>query len=281
MPHFNKNQEFWRILFGAVAVFFIGISVINYIRYVSLPTDENWFRNSPSNLYVTKSFPVLKTDYQDVHSLPREPTTPDSVHVGDLLVQVNLRLITDVKFIYETLQNSNQDTVFSLLVFRPRLNKYVPFKIAKSAVPDSFFKAIPKTVSIFDVIEGGASDRAGMKKGDLIYRINGVTFRNQHEADAIMRQASVGKAVAYDIIRNNREITLQVTLAKVGINLSILLLCLSGWFFLGVGAFVVVKRAHLRTARLVGLAFLTTGFFMTLLMTMRAPSADTFIIVRT
>jgi hypothetical protein len=279
MSQFNQKRDFWRILFGILLAFFAGVSLFNYIRYISLPTDENWFRTSPSGIYVTKSFPVLET-IQEGASQTGNLITNDSVRVGDLLVQVNWRLISGPNAVFESLQESPEDSLFSLLVFRPLWNKYLPFKVAKSAVADSLFRKIPTSVYITGVITGGASERAGMKKGDLIYRINGSMFRNQNEADSIMRQASVGKAIAYDVLRDNRTIRLHVTLASVGINLSILILCLSGLFYMGAGAFIVLKRPALKAARLLGLALLMTGFFMTLLMTQRAPVADTFIIVR-
>lgn len=279
MPQFNQKQDFWQILFGILIAFFVGVSLINYFRYISLPTDENLFRTSPSGIYVTKSFPVLETIQED-SSQTGKPISNDSVRVGDLLVQVNWRLVSEPKAIIETLQESPDDSLFSLLAFRPQWNKYLPFKVAKSAIADSFFRKTPTSVYIMGVIPGGASDRAGLKKGDLIYRINGSMFRNQDEADAIMRQASVGKGIAYDVLRDNRTLTLQVTLAGVGINLSVLILCLSGLFYMGVGAYIALHRAKLKAARLLSLALLMTGFFMTLLMTQRAPVTDTFIIVR-
>lgn len=279
MAKLPKNPEIWRAIFGTIVFAFIAISILNYARYVSLPTDENWFSTSPSNIYITKSFSAKPgTDVPDKKGFAKH--TSDSILVGDLLMQINLRLMADTAIIRQELQAIAPDSNMSMLVYRPSMRSFLPFTVAKSAIPDSFFQKIPITVNIFDVIEGGASDRAGMEVGDLAYRINGSTFTNQNQADAILRNAQVGKAIAYDIIRDGKYMTLRVELAKVGINLSILLMSLCGWLYMGTAALILLKRPQLRAAQLLGMALLIAGFVITLNLTRKAPSQDFFTIVR-
>jgi len=43
---------------------------------------------------------------------------------------------------------------------------------------------------VVEVARGGASDRAGMKVGDFITRINGEGFKTSTDADRVMRQGT-------------------------------------------------------------------------------------------
>jgi serine phosphatase RsbU (regulator of sigma subunit) len=121
---------------------------------------------------------------------------------------------------------------------------------------ENFFRDDAKGVTVIAVAKGGASDRAGMKVGDVIVRINGKTFSNAYEADRIMRAGGAGNVVEYVVLRDGKEVTLQVVLASFGINIVILILFLTGILGLATAALIGLLRPHLKEARLLFTTFL-------------------------
>ena len=121
-------------------------------------------------------------------------------------------------------------------------------------------KYIPSGVFVVDVIKGGASDRAGLKYGDIITGINGKSFENATEADQIMRSLIVGKRWEYEVLRQDSEFHLPITLEQFGISFSVLFLFISSVMFISVGMFFYLKRPKLKVARLSGLGLMLIGF---------------------
>ncbi len=278
MAYFNEHPQLFRFLFGIGLIYLFGMAAQNFYHSASSPTDENWFGNSPSKLYVIKNFPGQLANYTaGFKKGSPQPVLQDSVQIGDLLLTINRQKPDSLAGAYRALQ---KDSTVVLHVFRPKRNEILFYRITKAAVPDSFLRPIPSTAYVYEVFKNGASDRAGMKVGDLIFRINGRTFRNSGEADQILRSGQSGKAIAYDVIRDNSVLTLPVTLARFGVSIPLLVMCLSGLVYFGVGAFIALQRPQIKTARLLGLAFLLIGFFMMVAMTQRHEVTRDFTITR-
>jgi serine phosphatase RsbU (regulator of sigma subunit) len=206
-------------------------------------------------------------------------TAYDSVEVGDLLMSINNGTVKTVKDVYDAIDESPQDEI-RFEVLRPSLNYLITFKIKRAAIPPEFIVLIPNYVLVTDVISGGASDRAGMKVGDMIVRINQQEFTNAVEADRILRLGQIGKSLKYDILRNNQFIQLNIVLAKFGIPISLLLFTLCGIVWMLSGTFIVVSRPNLMAARLAGSALLLIGFFIATLVVRRDFLVTTEVIIR-
>jgi serine phosphatase RsbU (regulator of sigma subunit) len=268
MAYFDEHPQLFRFLLGIFSIYLFGMAAQNFYHSASSPTDENWFSSSPSKLYVSKSFPAQLTNYTaGFKKGSPQPVPQDSVQVGDLLLTINRQEPDSLADAYRTLQ---KDSSLVLHVFRAKRKEFLTYRVTKAAVPDSFLRPIPPTAYVYEVFKHGASDRAGMKVGDLIFRINGRTFRNSREADQILRSGQTGKTIVYDVIRDNQVVALPVTLARFGISIPLLVMCLSGLAYFGVGTFIALQRPQIKTARLLGLAFLLIGFFMMVAMTQRS-----------
>jgi serine phosphatase RsbU (regulator of sigma subunit) len=281
MKYLDENPKVVRFLVGMLTLYLFSIAAITFYRYASTPTDENWFRNSPSTLYVTKNFSgdvVKKSSHK-----PFEAYTTyekDSVRVGDLLLSVNDHVPANLAEVASTVRQVSTDSLLVINVDRSTENAAIVFKVKKSTIPADFVRAIPQTAYVFEVAQNGASDRAGMKPGDLIVRINGKGFNNVFQADSIMRQGQIGKAIAYEVLRSNQTLMLNVTLASFGFPISLLIVFLSGLLYMTVGVFLAIKRPNLKAARLTGLAFLAMGFFMVVTLLQRDISIDLFVRLR-
>ena len=263
MGFFDTNPNRFRIFYGILVFCMVAIAAISLYRFASSATDENIFSTTPGDLYITKPMIAQLIDDTNVaDNISAQNASIDTVHVGDLLLSINNRTISKPTRLYDYLDKLADDEVIEMVVFRPALAQELTFTLPKSNLPDSSFRKIPSTVFITQVTEGGASDRAGLRAGDLIYRINDQRFKDQFEAQKILIFAQSGNTVAYDIIRNNKAQTLTITLASAGIRLTVLMLVFCGLIFWGVAFFVAFQRPHFPAARLMGLAFLAVGFFL-------------------
>lgn len=275
----DQRRLLLRSIFMVLAAYLFIISIINFYRYASSPTDENLFSNTQSTAYVIKSFPG-----QLGRPLPtlkaRQEIAIDSVLVGDLVLNAarkKLRSRVDAQRILRVIPS---DSTFDLEIFRPTNNRTVIYRVQKSAMPDSFLRELPPVVNVTDVYKDGASDRAGMKVGDLIFRINGKNFKNAAEADFILRSGQTGKTIAYEVIRNNRSVTLQVQLAQFGVPVAQLIFFLSGLVFFGVGTFLTMKQPEVKAIRLIGLAMQFIGFYMMVAFYRRQLEPGAFFVIR-
>jgi sigma-B regulation protein RsbU (phosphoserine phosphatase) len=276
-----RHTQWYRILIalGALVLFIFAGST--FFRFISLPTDENFFRDVNANLMVVRNFPA-----EVIGKKPMPGTQPqsvstyvDSLMTGDLVLSINGGEIHTIKDAYDVLYESVSNDV-RIDILRPALNYQLTFKVDRSKIPQDLFALLPKYVFITDVIPGGASDRAGLKVGDLIVRINNQEFHSAVDADRIMRLGQIGKSLKYDVMRNNKLMEVNVVLATFGIQIAILIFCLSGLIFMAIGFFIAFSRPNIFGARLIGLGFLLIGYFMAVVVVRRDFIPSTFSILR-
>src|SRR5439155_24340919 len=62
------------------------------------------------------------------------------------------------------------------------------------------------------IVAGGPADTAGLKDGDIIVGIEGVTIDSEHPLDDILSQYSPGKTVTLSVIRGSCTRPIQITL---------------------------------------------------------------------
>jgi serine phosphatase RsbU (regulator of sigma subunit) len=281
MTTFFHRTNIYRLLLVLLLLFLFVLSTITFYSFFSTPTDENVFRDSLSKLMVVKDFPAEylgKRPVQQGRELPIISSL-DSVVTGDLIIAINNGTVKTMKDVAEALDEGPQNDI-RFDVLRPSTNLILSFRVKRSSLKEQFLVFLPSHVLVIDVIAGGASDRAGMKIGDLILRINEQEFKTAIEADRILRLGQIGKSLKFEILRNNRFVTLNVELAKFGIPISLLLFSLSGAFWMCVGGFIIISRPNLIAARLIGSAFMFVGFFMSVLLVRRDFDITPFIIVR-
>ncbi len=285
MAYFDQHSKVFRLLVVVLLAYLSVIGTLNFYRYASTPTDENWFRTTPTNIYIFKSIPALaeKSDSQ-TGDLGSRPAVADSIAIGDILISLNKKRLVRNDAVSKTIQQLPDEPAVELNILRPSQDQRKIYLVKKSALADSFYRFLPPTAYVFDVFKNGASDRAGMKTGDLISCVNGEVLQSfsnaANEADAILRRGQVGKTIAYDVIRNNQTITLQVKLAKFGVAIPLFVFFLAGLVYVGTGVFIAWQRPQLNAARLLGLALLLFGFFLTVVTLRRDAVLDAFVIVR-
>ncbi len=228
MKLFDTRPGYFQTLFAAAALVCIVAVSINLYKLTSSPTDENIFVDPPSFLIVSRSTDRIS-----------------DVKTGDIILEV------------ENLPTQNtRDSLLKITILKPATNTRATFTVSKDAFADLKIRSIPPYVLVVGVVDGGASDRAGMKVGDLILSINGQTFWSAVQADSILRSGTTGKSFVYNILRENTELDLHIVLASVGIPLFVLGFTITSLLFLGLAILLATKRPNLNGSRLLSLACL-------------------------
>ncbi len=73
------------------------------------------------------------------------------------------------------------------------------------------FFGVKKGVLVRSVGKGSAAEKAGIKAGDVIIKVNGEDVESPGEISANLRGAEAGKTVPVTVVRNRSEMTVQVT----------------------------------------------------------------------
>ena len=271
MGFLDRHPGTTRAAFAVIAAALAAGAIVTFINYAGSPTDENLFALMPRDMTLYVIQPIVGTG-------TGSGAAPDTIRAGDMIDQVNGRKIADAASLREALASAG--TVVSVSVYRPSRLSYADFAVARRDFPDTPGVFLKNFIVVTDVTAGGASDRAGMKVGDVLLRINGQGFADAQEADIILRRGQTGKAILYEGLRAGRPVNLNVTLARFGMPLALLILSLSGMFMLAFGAFVALKRTGIRAARITGMALLMCGFFIAVVAIRREVDRDLFVVVR-
>jgi len=276
MPYFDEKPHRFRVFFAVLFTVLFVFSVIHFYRLIESPTDENWFTNTPTPFYIVEDVPakLLKADKSGRFAL-KPARVPDSLLVGDILLphskKISLAaLIDSLHFLQK------HDSVLTCTIYRPKYNQVYTYRVASAVMPDTLIRLLPPSVAVFDVAKGGASDRAGMKAGDLIVTINQRSFKDMFEADRIMRTGRTGKSIVYEIVRRNEKVQLNVVLARFGIPFSLLIFMITGLTYMGLGLFLGIMRPQINASRLLALGFTLFGCVLMLMNTMRQPIIDSW-----
>jgi serine phosphatase RsbU (regulator of sigma subunit)/MFS family permease len=281
MAYFDSHPLHFRILLSSVIVLILCTATLTFIRIASSPSDENFFRNLPSGYYITKSFPAKFERVLD-NASPKivQLAMVDSILVGDFGIQIgdteNQNPVSPAQI--DSLLAIGQTG--RLTVMRGSLNVRIQYRVDTRLIPRDAYRVLKNGVFVIAVAEEGASDRAGMKVGDVITGINGRGFKDMYEADRLMREGQAGASFRYEILRANKSYVLDVVLAKFGIPIVTLAFALCGLLYLATGAFVSLKRPQYKGARILGWMFLLFGFGLILFPVPSGYAVDWYLRVR-
>ncbi|MCX6248737.1 MAG: Do family serine endopeptidase [Bacteroidetes bacterium] len=77
-----------------------------------------------------------------------------------------------------------------------------------------------KGVYVQEVVEGGAAEKAGMKKGDVILQMQGLPVNSGSELQEIITQHNPGDKIALSVFRDGNQVDLSLTLLNENENLA-------------------------------------------------------------
>ena len=91
----------------------------------------------------------------------------------------------------------------------------VRIQIVSKEIADAAKLDEPKGAFVASVADRSPSDKAGIKKGDIIINFNGTPISEMKELPKIVAQTEVGKVVDVIIWRNGKEITKKIKLGRL------------------------------------------------------------------
>ncbi|MCL4811946.1 MAG: SpoIIE family protein phosphatase, partial [Vicinamibacteraceae bacterium] len=266
MPATDVHRSRYRVAALTLAGTLFALVVFSFIQFGTTATDENIFTAPPSGSYVVRTGRPMRPD-------------GDGLAVGDLVIAVAEQPTPTPDVVAAMLAADPSDRL-PVRVFRPGAPTAREFVVDREALTSAEFRDVTHAAFIIDVTRGGASDRAGLRVGDIIVRINGQEFADIFEADAIMRRASVGRATAYQVLRGGQAHTFQVTLASFGFRLNLLFVVLVGLLHMALGLTLVLVRPGIKAARWLGFGFILSGFALAIFFIRRDIELSVFIIGR-
>lgn len=267
MFDFDKHPNHFRLIFGFLASYLFVLAAVTVYQVASRPTDENLFTNPQSSLYVSKNFPPIPSK--------ENRDAAKGISPGDLIIAVNGKSVMNGDELTKALAASHDSSV-EVVAFRFSVGEKRECIVARRYLTGDFVRDIGPSARVIEVTAGGASDRAEMKVGDLILRINGKSFKNSIEADQILAEGQVGKELVYDVLRDDQVLSLHVTIASIGVPFPVLVSTVCGLLFFVVGVFLAFARPRYAAARLSGLSSLVFGYFILVFLIRRGYVPSTF-----
>lgn len=243
-----------RLAFAALSLLLFWTSATWFLRLGNSSTDENLFTPPPAPAYL---------------STPLECVT-GTIPAGAFIVTVEARRVTTAADVTAGLATRGaEDRIAFVYVPDDRATDRIHAETTARALRAATLVDAAQTALVIEVTAGGASDRAGMKVGDLITKIGGRGFQNVNDADRLMRGGGAGRTYSYDVLRDGQPVTLNITLARFGVGIPPLVLFAAGYLLMLFGAWLLWVRPNFIGARLLGLGFLLLGFGVSTVLTRR------------
>lgn len=264
---FERSPHIFRLFFLAVAIPLIGMSALHVYYLVNAGSPENYYQSTDGSVYVGENIPVSRLTSSTAlsHILPFGQNDPTNLIVGDILIDLEGIPITSHGQLLTLLENYKTNTLVTVKVQRTTRHQHeLNFQVPVIGLRDAQLWDLPPTVFAFNVPKGGASDRAGMKPGDLIFEINGKNFADREQADREIAKTLRGQAITFGVLRAGQHLTIKVTMAQLTIELPLLAYLAVGLLWLSTALFLGIFRSHLKAARLLsmGLLFLAISFVL-------------------
>ena len=255
MTFSSKNTLLFRSAITVLFAFLLTVVVINFVKNASSTTDENYFADLESPFYLVKPVHVRES-LSKINKM--QILEPEYI----LLAIDGLRLL-DTTSISNVLAKYKTNDNVSITVVNPhdimKNNAKKIYYTSVNELKNGAVSYLSSAVIVLEVFKGGASERAGMRRWDIITRINGHQFKDMYEADRVLSQARTGEVVQYDILRNNKIITLNLIPVRYGVSFVILFQNLAGLFVMIFGFFIVFKKPLIKRAFYLGIGMLLFG----------------------
>lgn len=249
-----------------MCMFFIVLAIKNIHNISSVVTDDNIYQDVPSKIYFAESIYGNKRLGIENNI---EVIKTEKIQKGFLLLKLNNKKFSSVDRLYRYLDEINNE-MLSVELYKPGINdsimgKRYSYYIKKNKIDSNTFNEFNSAVIVSYVLKGGTSDKAGLRVGDIITRVNGNEFENALHAFNITIDNSISNSVFFSIFRNGKFSNLNVKLTTIKLSFNLLFTFIVGLFLIFMSIFILFNRAKLFEARLVSISLFLLGLFLAFL----------------
>jgi len=118
-----------------------------------------------------------------------------------------------------------------------------------SGTASSADRTAPRTITAYRVAPASGADRAGIRTGDSLKRINGEPLKRALDVPQILAGVGAWNRADYAIVRGDVPVNAKVIIGEVPQDTSVDFLYLTGAAYLGIGLFVFFRRGNAQQAR--------------------------------
>ena len=256
-----------KILTALIVLVFLSIIVTNIVNVSSTVFSGTHHMSLPSNLYINK--PII---------LDGKP-----ISVGSFLIKVNDSAFKNVQDLNKYYLSLSPNENIALLIFDINRVKKIndldsknkfqfladTFYIQKSKLNLDFITEISKGLFLGYIVENGATDRAGLKAGDVLLSINDFEMKMDEsqpqgtfdkESLKYFRGLPKSEPIDYKILRDNMVIHKTVYLAQFGIPTNFFISLICGLLIFAFGVFLLFKAESSISGNLTTILFVMLGF---------------------
>ncbi len=262
----NTFKKIYLYVFIILCAFFIALSIKNIHNFSSVVTDDNIYHDVPSKLYFANNiYGNKRLGIED----NKEVIKSEEIKKGSLLLKLNNKKFTSVERLYSYLDEIEDDLI-SIELFKPGINdsilgKRYSYYISKKDIDSNTFNEFRSSVIVSYVLKGGTSDKAGLRVGDLITKVNGNDFESAFEAFNLTLENSNNHNVFFTIYRKGKFSNINVKLTTIKLSFNLLFTYIVGLLLIFLSIFILFNRYKLFQARIVSLSLVLLGLFLVFL----------------
>jgi len=108
---------------------------------------------------------------------------------------------------------------------------------------------LPRVITAYRVAPGSGADRAGLREGDTLVRINGVALQKALDVPQILAGVGAWNRANYSIVRKRVPVNANIIVGEAPHDSSVDFLYLTGAAYLAIGLFVFFRRGNAQQAR--------------------------------
>ncbi|MCX6163336.1 MAG: PDZ domain-containing protein [Ignavibacteriae bacterium] len=288
----DRNPKKFRLLILFFTVLLVSVVIYNMVNYASTVFSGTVYMNLPSKMYIKQNL-YLKSANNSV----------DTVPAGSFLLTLNGKLISTSSDYNDLLKNIDKDSIVTLNIFNVKTSKNFldttqsmyfkilsdTFYVKNSDIPNDYIKFLTTGSFLGYIVEGGATERAGIKAGDVLLTIKDTEVKMVEKEGSsgfdmdffkFFRNQPKGEPIPYTVLRSGELLTFNVWIATFGISTLVFLVVLCGLCYIALGLYYGFKRPNLIPARLISLAFLMIGFEISLSLNLNYPEYNIYSFVK-
>lgn len=232
----------------------------------SVVTDDNIYQDLPSKVYIQNNITAYKKLGIENNKEVIEKT---ELRQGAIVLKIDNKTFSNLHQINQYI-NSLKSRSFNIDVFIPGINdstigKRYSYLIHKQDFLDNTFHELKSGLIISYIIKSGASERAGLKIGDIITKVNGKNFESAIDAFNITLKSSSANSVYFTVLRQGKFTNINVKLTSIKLTFNILFTYLIGIVLILLSMFIAFSRFNIFQGRIISYTLFVLGLFLAFL----------------